>query len=138
MQITAFHVRSTCDVLEIPHIEVTADVEYRHDALTINMHPRPEVIARAFLDVVKGLGWETMAIAYDFSESLVYYQEFFKMARDRDWNVLLFQVEPDEPLRDMFWRIKQAQVNNIILDVRQEHVIEALRHVKITLSHESV
>ncbi|KAI1288492.1 Glutamate receptor ionotropic, kainate 3 [Halotydeus destructor] len=129
-EVTSFHVRSTCDALEIPHIELTPDLEYRHDALTINMHPRPESVARAFLDVARGQGWDHMAIAYDVNEGIVNFQDILKLASDLDWKVAIYQFDPDEPYREIFWKIKLSGETNIILDVKGADVHESLKQAQ--------
>lgn len=128
-EVTSLHVRSVCDILEIPHIEVSWDIEQRLDALSINLYPRPEILARAYLDVAKGLGWDHFAICYDRNEGVVQYQEFFKQARDRGWDIKLYQFSKGEAFREVFWKIKMAKETNIILDVRQESLIEAMKQV---------
>lgn len=127
--ITSLTVRSVCDALEIPHIEMQPDIESRHDALSINLYPRPEKMAKAYLDIVNGLGWESFAIAYENNEGVALYQEFFKLLNYKNWELKLYQFNADVPYRDVFWKIKMSGQKNIILDVRQEYLKEALKQV---------
>ena len=127
--ITSMQARSVCDALEIPHVEVHSDVESRNDALTINLYPRAEILANAYLDVIKGLGWEEFLIVYDQNDQVVIYKQIFKEARDKGWKVHVYQFDPDKPFRDTFIEIKAAKKNNILLDVKHKILIEVLKHV---------
>ena len=62
------HVQSICDALEIPHIETRPDLESSRDELSINLYPRPSVLARAFIDLVKAWNWRHFAIVYEENE----------------------------------------------------------------------
>lgn len=129
--ITSMQARSVCDALEIPHLEVHSDVESRNDALSINLYPRAEVLARAYLDVIKGLGWEEFIIVYDQSDEVVIYKQIFKEARDKGWKVHVYQFDPDKPFRDTFMEIKESKKNNILLDVKHKILIDVLKHVSL-------
>lgn len=41
----------------------------------------------------------------------------------------MFQLKDDIPYRDVFWKVKQTQEKNIILDVRKESLLEVLNQV---------
>lgn len=123
------HIRSICDSLEIPHLEVHYDIEARSDALTINLYPRPEVLARAFFDLNRVLGWEEFAIVYDYNEEVLLFNSFLQQAREKGWNIQLYQLSHNEPFRETFWQVQADGKNNIVLDVKQHNLRQALRHV---------
>lgn len=62
------HVQSICDALEIPHVETRWDFQLQRDDLSINLYPRPPVLARAYTDLVKAWGWRHFAIVYEDNE----------------------------------------------------------------------
>jgi glutamate receptor, ionotropic, invertebrate len=62
------HTQSICDALEIPHIETNWDLQPNRNDLSINLHPRPNILAKAFVDLVKARNWRTFAIAYESNE----------------------------------------------------------------------
>lgn len=129
-EITAMHTRSICDALEIPHLQVHWDIEARTDALSLNLYPRPEVLSKAYIDVVKGLGWDDFAIVYDNNEEVLLYKGFFSEARQRDWNLKTYQVKAGETFRDTFFRVKADGKKNIILDVKHYNLLVALKHAQ--------
>lgn len=128
-EITVMHTRSICDSLEIPHLEVHRDVTVRNEALSINLHPRPEVLTSACLDICRGLGWEDFAIVYDNNENIVLYTDFFREAKQKGWKIMLYQISSEYSFRDTFTKIKKDRKDKIILDVRHERVIDALKTV---------
>ncbi|RWS23165.1 glutamate receptor: ionotropic kainate 3-like protein, partial [Leptotrombidium deliense] len=62
------HVQSICDALEIPHIETRLDFQLQRDDLSINLYPRPSMLARAYVDIVNAWGWKHFAIVYEENE----------------------------------------------------------------------
>lgn len=128
-EISVMHTRSICDALEIPHLEVHRDVETVSRALSINLHPRPEVLASASLDICRGLGWEDFAIVYDSNENIVLYKDILLEARTKGWNVKLYQIAFDAPVRETFVRVKKDQKTKIVIDVKPHRVMEMLRSV---------
>lgn len=128
-EISTMHIRSICDSLEIPHLEVHYDIEARSDALTINLYPRPEVLGRAFNDLNRILGWEDFAIVYDYNEEVLLFSSVLQQAREKGWNVQLYQLSHNEPFRETFWQVQGDGKNNIVLDVKQHNLGLALRHV---------
>jgi len=62
------HVQSICDALDIPHIETRLDFQLQKGESSINLYPRPQVLARAYVDLVKEWNWKTFAIVYENNE----------------------------------------------------------------------
>ena len=126
------HIQSICDSLDIPHIEARWDFgSTRHD-LAINLYPRPSVFARAYVDLVKFFGWQQFSIVYEEVHGLFRLQEFFKEAQAMNWHVRLHQFEPGKPYRETFWKVKQAGETNIVIDVANENIFQALKHVSFS------
>ena len=64
-----------------------------------------------------------------FTLGLIRLQDFFKEAQTRNWQIKLHQFKPDRPYRETFWKIKNDNEYNIILDVKNENIFRALKHV---------
>lgn len=67
-QTTSMHVQSICDALEIPHIETRWDFQLQRDDLSINLYPRPQILARAYIDLINVWMWKHFAIVYEENE----------------------------------------------------------------------
>ena len=128
-EISSMQARSVCDAIEIPHVQVHGDIETRNDALSISLYPKPQTLAQAYLDVIKGLGWDEFAVIYDVNDEVVLYKDIFKTARDKNWVVHLYQLDRDQPYRDTFMKIKRSGKNNIIIDVKHKRLMEVMKHV---------
>lgn len=66
--VTSDIVQSICDALEIPHAETRSDLETSRDELSINLYPKPSILAKAFIDLVKAWNWRHFAIVYEENE----------------------------------------------------------------------
>ena len=67
------HVQSICDAMEIPHIETRWDFRWKRNDHSINLYPRPSILAKAYVDIVKAWGWEQFVIVYEDNEGLALY-----------------------------------------------------------------
>lgn len=125
------HLQSICDALDMPHIETRWDFNLKRDDLSINLYPRPSILAKAYVDIVKAWGWEEFVIVYEDNEGLIRLQDFFKEAQQRNWRIKLHQFMPNKPYRETFWKIKSEAEYNIILDVKNENIFRALKQVSL-------
>lgn len=126
---TSMHVQSICDALEIPHIETRWDFQLNRNDLSLNLYPRPSILARAYVDLVRAWNWKSFAIAYEDNEGIIRVQDFFKEAQMNNWKVKLYQFKTGKPYRETFWKIKASGEVNIVLDVRLENMHTVLKHV---------
>ncbi|KPM03138.1 glutamate receptor, ionotropic kainate-like protein 1, partial [Sarcoptes scabiei] len=133
------HLKSICDALDIPHLETRWDFSSKRDDLSVNLYPKPAVLSRAYVDIVKAWAWEQFAIIYEDNEGFIRLQDFFKEAESLNWRIKLHQFKPGKPYRETFWKVKNDGERNIILDVRNENIFRALKHAQqvglITESH---
>lgn len=130
---TSIHVQSICDALEIPHIETRWESYFLRDKdnvnndLSMNLHPRPVVLSRAYTDLIKAWGWTHFAILYQENQGVMRLQDIFKEAQLNDWKVSLYQFNPKKPFRETFWKIKHSGERNIVLDVKADNIYKVLK-----------
>ena len=67
------HVQSICDAMDIPHVVTRWDFQVFKDGLSINMYPRPSVLAKAYVDLVKAWNWNKFVILYEDNEGMSVY-----------------------------------------------------------------
>jgi excitatory amino acid transporter, putative len=61
---TVSHIQSTCDVLNVPHLEARLDYRYSSPNHSINLYPDASIIGQAIRDLVKTKNWKTFGIIY--------------------------------------------------------------------------
>ncbi|KAG8199188.1 hypothetical protein JTE90_016016 [Oedothorax gibbosus] len=128
--VTSMHVQSMCDAIDIPHVETRWDFQLARADMSINLFPRPTVLAQAFVDLVKIWGWRSFSLVYDEHEGVIRLQDFLKEAQRNDWRVQLYQFRPTQAYRDIFWRIKSAGESRIVLDVKRDTLRTVLKHAQ--------
>jgi hypothetical protein len=68
--LSAAHVQSISDSLNVPHIETRWDFRDEDDDLfSINLHPHYETLSHAFIDFIDYLNWKTFTILYEDNNS---------------------------------------------------------------------
>lgn len=137
--VTSMHVQSICDALDVPHIEMRWDFQLQRDDLSINLFPKPAVLAKAYVDLIKTWGWNRFALVYEDHEGIIRLQDFLKEARGNDWHIQMYQFHTGQPYRDLFWKIKKTKETRVVLDVKRENLFTALKHAQqvgmLTESH---
>ena len=126
---TSTHIQSTCQVLNMPHLETRWD--YRLDPAnhSTNLYPQPKSLGYAFRDLVKLKNWKNFAILYEENDALVRVQEVLKDPDLRQKKIVVRQFDSDE-YRKVFKEIGKLGIRNIILDVPREHIHTVLRHAQ--------
>lgn len=126
---TSMHVQSTCDVLQMPHLETRWDYRLEPSNASVNLFPKPLTLGNAFRDLVKLKNWKNFAILYEENEGLVRVQEVLKDPELREKKIVVRQFDTDE-YRKIFKEIGKLGIRNIILDVPREHIQSVLRHAQ--------
>lgn len=123
------HIQSTCDVLNVPHMETRWDYRLEPSNHSINLFPEPRMLGIAFRDLIKLKNWKNFAILYEENEALVRVQEVLKDPDLREKQIVVRQFETDE-YRKIFKEIGKIGIRNIILDVPREHIQTVLKHAQ--------
>lgn len=124
-------VQSICENFEIPHLEAKLVNDYSsRTALSINLYPHQSILTQVFMDLVTVWEWQSFAVIFEENQNIVHFSEFFAFAHDKNWDMKVFQLQPDRPYRDVLWRVKDSGMTNILLDVSTDHIIEVLRQAQ--------
>ncbi|XP_068247412.1 glutamate receptor ionotropic, kainate 2-like isoform X2 [Palaemon carinicauda] len=124
---TSAHVQSICDALEIPHIENRWDFRLTRDAYSVNLYPHPSTLAKAYMDVLKALGWRKFCIIYQNNNGLIRVQELLK---DESFKITLRQLPVSDDYRPMLKETKKAGVTHVVLDVERKNIFTVLRQAQ--------
>ena len=133
-EISSLQVQSICEHLEIPHIKAQLDYNFEHRTdLSINMFPHLSIMSKVYIDLLDTWEWKTFAIIYEESENIIHFNDFFVRAQEKNYDLKLFQLQPDRPYRDILWQLKEIQITNVLLHVRTGHIVEVLRQVSFII-----
>lgn len=127
------HIQAICDSLEVPHIEMKNGMSLTPVDLAIDLYPSYDVLARAYIDLIRAWNWTSFAIVYESSEAMIRLQDMFKELSGlyaKKWSIKLFQLQPNTQYRELFWNVKRSGENNIILDIRREHLFDCLKQAQ--------
>ena len=62
---------------------------------SINMHPHPSMLSKAYADFILKFGWKSFIIVYEDEESLVRLQEVIKFPKQYDGvRISMWQLDP--------------------------------------------
>lgn len=112
-QDSSVHIQNICDSKEIPLIETRIDGSSRH---FINLHPTPDDLGRAYLDMVYELKWQGFTIIYEDSpwlELVDYLMTNYK--KPFPIYVQQLHVTADSNYRVRLAQVKNFQAKNLIL-----------------------
>ncbi|XP_035214145.1 glutamate receptor ionotropic, kainate 2-like isoform X2 [Stegodyphus dumicola] len=105
--LTSLHVRSICDEVEVPHIEMRWDYKYSRDDLSINLYPSSEVLSESYVAMIKTLGWQNFTLIYEDKEGIIRLHKLLKEAQINNWHVQMYNFEPGLTYREVLWKVKK-------------------------------
>ncbi|UXI22437.1 putative adenosylhomocysteinase 3 [Sarcoptes scabiei] len=127
----AAQLQSICEHYEIPHIEARMLVDFKaRTDLSINLYPHQSLLAKVFHDLIESLDWNRFVIIYEDSESVIHFSEYMKQSQERQREVRIFQLQPDQSYREILWQIKATEITNVVLDINTEHILEVLKQAQ--------
>ena len=133
---TANHIQSVAEVFHLPHIETRWDYNFERPEFSINLHPHPASLGKAYADLVTTVGWKSLVIVYQDEESLIRLQELIKLPKHYDdVKVTLRQLYTDtDDYRPLLKEIKKSGETRIVLDCdfnKIESILEQANEVGI-------
>ena len=95
---------------------------------SINLHPCPLLISRAYKAMVESFGWKSLTILYQDNHSLLRLQELLKAPMQSNAKIVLRKLSFGEgnDNRDVLLEVKQSGAIHIVLDCDQDNVKEVL------------
>ena len=114
----ASHIQSMAKFFHIPHLETRWDYNFERSDFSLNIHPHPSMLGKAYVDFIRSVGWKSFVIVYQDEKSLVKLQELLSMPKSfDDVKITLRQLYPDtDDQRPLFKEIKRSGETRIVLD----------------------
>ena len=92
---TATQVQSIANALHIPHIDTRWDYSFNRAEFSVNVHPHPAQLSKAYADLIVQYNWKSFVIVYENEESLVRLQEVLKLPKHYEGiKIILKQLDP--------------------------------------------
>ena len=125
----ANHVRNMAEQMKLPLLETRVDFGLTSPDFTFNIHPHPTVLGRAYVDLIKALGWKSLVILFQTEESLVKLQEILKLPQTfDDIRVVLRQLDlTTDDYRPLLKEMKKSGETRIVLDCDFDKIESILR-----------
>ncbi|XP_050461377.1 glutamate receptor ionotropic, kainate 2-like [Cataglyphis hispanica] len=114
-KLTANHVRSMCDTLDIPYITARWDSESKRSNV-INLYPHPDMLSMVFQDLIKEYKWEEYAILYDNTDGLIRMSRLLKLPNVNTISAMVFHLGSGPNFRQAIKEVKESDYRNIIID----------------------
>ncbi|XP_046751512.1 glutamate receptor ionotropic, kainate 2-like [Diprion similis] len=129
-KVTARHVQSMCDLMEIPHIEARWDSRQIRGNGLLNMYPYSYTLSEIYLQLAKDFDWQTFTILYESTENLIRMHELLKKYDRRGYTVTVRQLPEGPDYREVLRQIKMSGDPNIVLDCSIEILSEVLKQAQ--------
>lgn len=127
----SIQLQAICEHYEVPHIEARLSVDFRSRTdLSINLYPHQSIISNVFRDIIIAMEWSQFVIIYEDSSNIIKLSDYLTDAQERSWEVRIFQLQPDQPYREILWQVKLTEIFNILLDLPTEHITEVLKQAQ--------
>lgn len=126
---SALHVRNVCDTKEIPLIETRLDAWSKH---VINLHPTPNDLARAFLDLISAFNWQGFTILYEDAPWLPIIDVIMRNYTADKFTVAVRQLDitANANYRPRLLHIKKSEDKNIVICCSTEKLPEILKQAQ--------
>jgi len=122
------NIQALSDTLNVPFLQTKFDYIFKKAAFSINVHPHPSQLGKAYADFVKQANWKSLIVLYESEEGLVKLQELLKLPNTfQGLQITLKQLIPASPAlppdyRPLLKEIKKSQERRIVLDVDYDKI----------------
>ncbi|XP_046435177.1 glutamate receptor ionotropic, kainate 2-like [Neodiprion fabricii] len=129
-KVTARHVQSMCDTMEIPHIEARWDSRQIRGNGLLNMYPYSYTLSKIYLQLAEDFEWKTFTILYESTENLIRMHDLLKRWDRRGYTVTVRQLPEGPNYRQVLREVKMSGDPNIVLDCSIDILSEVLKQAQ--------
>merc|ERR1719410_2684181 len=115
---TADLVEALSSTFHVPFMQFNFDYIKTRPEFSINVHPHPKLLGKAFADFVRDIGWKSLIVLYETEDGLVKIQELLKLPKTfTELKITLRQLTPGtDDYRPLLKEIKKSEETRIVLD----------------------
>ncbi|XP_015429531.1 PREDICTED: glutamate receptor ionotropic, kainate 2-like [Dufourea novaeangliae] len=128
-RISSEHVQSMCDTMEMPHIYA----RWEHSQTRgrgINLYPHAETLSAVFDQMISDFEWKSFAILYENTDSLIRTHRILERWDARGHTFFLYELGSGPSYRKVMREMKDAEIENIVIDCSVEILSEVLRQAQ--------
>lgn len=125
----ANHLRNMMAQMNFPMLETRPNYNEDASPFTLNIHPHPSSLGKAYVDLIVAMGWKSFVILFESEDSLIRLQQVIKLPKTfEDIKIYLRQLElTTDDYRPLLKEIKKSGETRIILDCHFDK-IESILH----------
>ncbi|XP_076624322.1 glutamate receptor ionotropic, kainate 2 isoform X1 [Colletes latitarsis] len=127
--VTSEHVQSICDTMEMPHIYARWE-PMQARGKGINFYPHAETLSVIFDLLITDFEWKSFGILYENTDSLIRTHRLLERLDARSHTIFLYHLGPGPSYRKVMREIKDAEIENIIIDSSIEILAEVLKQAQ--------
>ncbi|XP_037081492.1 LOW QUALITY PROTEIN: glutamate receptor ionotropic, kainate 2-like [Pollicipes pollicipes] len=125
------HVQSICDAKAIPHVQTHMRDTSVQKHFSINLHPHPGALSKAYADILEMNHWPVFAVLYEDNESLLRLQQVLKLPQfDNQFQMSVRQLPADGHYRHVLKSVMDSKVRHVVLDCSAGHVHTVLKQAQ--------
>ncbi|CAK9800338.1 Glutamate receptor ionotropic, kainate 2 [Anthophora plagiata] len=128
-RVTSEHVQSMCDTMEMPHIYGRWEPSQIRGK-GINLFPHAETLSVIFDQIITGFEWKSFAILYEGTDSLIRIHRLLERWDAKGHAIFLYQLGAGPSYRKVIREIKDAEIENILIDCSIELLEEVLKQAQ--------
>ncbi|XP_076391777.1 glutamate receptor ionotropic, kainate 2 isoform X2 [Megachile rotundata] len=128
-KMTSEHVQSMCDTKEMPHIYGRWEASQPRGK-GINLFPHAETLSLVFDHMITDYEWKTFAILYESTDSLIRTHRLLERWDAKSHAIFLYHLGPGPSYRKVIREIKDAEIENIIIDCSINRLEEVLKQAQ--------
>ncbi|XP_037079168.1 glutamate receptor ionotropic, kainate 2-like [Pollicipes pollicipes] len=127
----ASHVRSMCDTKSVPHIDTTWRYRRGSEHFSVNLYPHAATLSKAYVDILKTLGWTKFHVLYEDNDSLVRLQEVLQMPDNNNKiSASVRQLPKNKDYRPLLKQVQNSGGTHIVIDCSTENIFNVLKQAQ--------
>ena len=105
------------------------------DSYSVNLHPSPRLISKAYMALIQTFGWKSFTILYQDNQGLIRLQELLKSPTDSDLRTVVHQLsfEDKDDNKKILREVKKSGAVHIVLDCQLEKLRTVLKDAQVRI-----
>lgn len=122
------HLQNMMAQMNFPLVETRPNYNEQASPFTLNIHPHPSTMGKAYVDLLLAMGWKSFVILFESEDSLIRLQQVLKLPKTfDDIKIYIKQLElTTDDYRPLLKEIRKSGETRIILDCHFDKIEKIL------------